>query len=141
MTRSALLTATLLSTAAPAALAEVCDKARPSWNPADGPVGAWGEMLANLLSVPGLVVLTIAILALFSRSMWVPLALSLLSFALAWRIHFGHKNPLPWAAEMHAHSRQEGCVGPAGLAIALFVVIGIALLARAALLYRARITP
>jgi hypothetical protein len=141
MTRSALLAATLFSATAPAALAEVCDKERPSWNPADGPVGAWGEMVANLLSVPGLVVLTIAILAHFSKSMWVPLALSLLPFALAWLIHFGHNDPLPWAAEMRAHARQEGCIGPPELAITLFVVIGIGLLARAALLHRARITP
>lgn len=141
MTRAVRLAAVLLVATVAAASAEVCDKERPAWNPADGPVGALGEMLANLLSVPGLVVVAVAFLAMWSKSVWVPLVLCLFPFALAWLIHFGHNDPMPLAAEMRDFARQEGCVGPPGLAIAVFVLMGVALLTRAAMLHRARIIP
>lgn len=108
------------------ALAEVCDKVRPLWG--GGDVGLLGEMLANLLSVPGLVVVAAVALAFWSRSRWLLVLLSLLPIAFATLIHIGTDN------EIHALARQEGCVGPPALTLTLFVLIGVAMLVRAATL-------
>lgn len=57
-------------TASTPAVAEVCDKVRPAWNPANGPV-TQSEDLALFLTEPiGLIVLGLAVTAVFLPKIW-----------------------------------------------------------------------
>lgn len=52
------------------AVAEVCDKVRPAWKPADGPVTQFGDLALFFFEPLGLIVLVFAIAAVLLRKIW-----------------------------------------------------------------------
>ncbi len=52
------------------AVAEVCDKVRPAWNPADGPVTQFEDLALFFFEPLGLIVLVCAIAAVLLRKIW-----------------------------------------------------------------------
>lgn len=52
------------------AVAEVCDKVRPAWNPANGPVTQFEDLALFLTEPIGLIVLGLAVAAVFLRKIW-----------------------------------------------------------------------
>ncbi|WP_299734018.1 hypothetical protein [uncultured Tateyamaria sp.] len=57
-------------TASTPAAAEVCDKVRPAWNPADGPVTQFDDLALFFIEPLGLIVLVLAIAAVLLRKIW-----------------------------------------------------------------------
>ena len=57
----------LLCLIATPAFAEVCEKMRTDWDPRSGPVGQAGETILMLNSVPGYVLLALAVAAVATR--------------------------------------------------------------------------
>ena len=57
-------------TASTPAAAEVCDKVRPAWNPADGPVTQFEDLALFFIEPLGLIVLVLAIAAVLLRKIW-----------------------------------------------------------------------
>ncbi|MDU9002890.1 hypothetical protein [Sedimentitalea todarodis] len=111
----------LLATATPA-LAEVCDKERPGWTPADGPATGLDEVVFHATSLPGLGILGALTLALLvgGRLYWTLSALFSGVIALAlWTTHSAPD-------DITLAAIAEGCVGPKSLSIgflaAIFVV-------------------
>ncbi|MFN7599429.1 MAG: hypothetical protein ACK5PT_22365, partial [Cereibacter sp.] len=63
-----LVQGTLIALAAPApAIAEVCDKERPAWNPQDGPVSQLDDLGLFFSDPFGLAVLVMAIVCILLR--------------------------------------------------------------------------
>jgi hypothetical protein len=89
------------------ALAEVCDKLRPAWNPSSGPLGALGEMAYVAGSLPGMVLLTLFALAMWRGWRWLLAIVSFAALALAALIYIGAGAPT------RAEAMAEGCVGSA----------------------------
>jgi hypothetical protein len=117
---SAIATA-IAASVAPAfpALAEVCDKERPGWDPGDGPVGQLGEtfgILGGMLSTaPGIALLAFLLLPLVWPNRWLCLLAAtfagLFTYALA----------ADWWEDPVAHfAIIEGCRAAPILPIALF---------------------
>ncbi|MCA3443686.1 MAG: hypothetical protein INF52_10010 [Rhodobacter sp.] len=66
-----LVQGTLIALAAPApAIAEVCDKERPAWNPQDGPVSPLGDLAVFFSEPLGLTVLAMAGACSLLRKTW-----------------------------------------------------------------------
>ncbi|MFN7268994.1 MAG: hypothetical protein ACK5UA_08390 [Cereibacter sp.] len=66
-----LIQSTLSALAAPAAaIAEVCDKERPAWNPQDGPVSQLDDLGLFFSDPFGLAVLVMAIVCILLRRTW-----------------------------------------------------------------------
>ena len=57
-------------TASTPATAEVCDKVRPAWNPTDGAVTQFEDLALFLTEPIGLIVLGLAVAAVFLRKIW-----------------------------------------------------------------------
>lgn len=103
-----------------AALAEVCDKVRPLWNPAEGPAGALNEAL-HFATIPvSLVLLLATAIALRFRSSWGGLAAVCGWSALVFVIVFGDAQDPTGIVPM---ARAEGCIGSPALFIALVAAI------------------
>lgn len=110
----------LLSTTSPV-FGEVCDKERPSWDPSDGPMTAFGEVYDFLFSPVGLAFLAITVGAIAFRSR----VLSILGFTVSALFALGvnayHRFPDPTGISDFAI--QEGCIGPPHLLIAFLIAI------------------
>lgn len=57
-------------TASTPVAAEVCDKVRPAWNPANGPVTQFEDLALFLTEPIGLIVLGLAVATVFLRKIW-----------------------------------------------------------------------
>lgn len=103
-------------TATPA-FAEVCDKARPGWDPADGPLGIWGELLVFATS-PAMLLVIAALAAgwYFRQSL-------LLSAAMLAALVFAVPQRWPVNPDLVAAARSEGCMGPPTLVIGLLGLV------------------
>jgi len=115
LTRLILLLALLPS----AALAEVCDKERPDWNPAHGPATGLDELVFLFTSLPGLGMLgaiTLAALTGQKRYFAITALFSALIGAAQW-ITVTAPDELTRAAI------SEGCVGPQTLPIAACAIL------------------
>ncbi len=106
----------LLATATPA-VAEVCDKARPGWTPADGAVGLWGELAAFMVT-PAFGVMVVALVAgwYFRQQM-------LLAAVMLAAVVFAVPRHLPVNPDLIAAARVEGCMGDGTLVIGLLGLI------------------
>lgn len=111
------LIAALVLTPAPA-LAEVCDKVRPGWKLADGPVGVMGEAIFVLSSFPGLVVLAFLAFGLARPHRWISIACA------APAIAFGGLLAITQGTETATLARAEGCLGNAFPVALVFVALG-----------------
>lgn len=103
-----------------AALAEVCNKARPLWNPAEGPASALDEALHFAASPVSVVLLLATAVALRFRSPWGGLAAVCGWSALVFSIVFGDARDLTGVGPL---ARAEGCIGSPALFIALVAAI------------------
>ena len=124
---------TLCTAFAPSqALAEVCDKARPNWSPADGPVTIWTDPLFPLTNPVTLAILAIAAIALLTRRRGIAIAATLLNGLLTVAIatYF-----LPDPSGVQKIAFKEGCIAPPHLSLAITAAITILTL-RAAILGR-----
>ncbi|THD83498.1 hypothetical protein E7811_09440 [Aliigemmobacter aestuarii] len=103
-----------------AALAEVCDKIRPAWDAAAGPIGWWGEFAHVFGSIPVMALLTVFLVSMWRGWRWVLAPVSFAAMALAVLLYIGS------GAETRAQAVAEGCVGnvyPAAAALALVSVL------------------
>ena len=51
-------------------MATVCDKGRPGWSRADGPVGQFDDTVCTFVSLPGLVVIALVVASVLIRGQW-----------------------------------------------------------------------
>lgn len=111
------LTAAALLLLPTPALAEVCDKLRPGWALADGPVGLLGETIFVLSSFPGLVVLAFLAFGLARPNLWISTACAVPALV------FGALLALSQGTEGARQAMAEGCVGNAfPIALALIAL-------------------
>lgn len=111
------LTAALALFPAPA-LAEVCEKVRPGWNMADGPVGVLGETMFILSSFPGLVVLAFLAFGLARPHRWISIACGLPALA------FGVLLAVSRGTATADLALKEGCLGNAFPVALVLIAIG-----------------
>lgn len=110
------------------AVAEVCDKIRPNWDPTSGSVTAWGEATFFFQSPLGIVCLgAFALAVLTFKSTWA-LASAVGSAGLGLLIYIN--GTLDDPNGFSQQSVAEGCVGEPTLAVAIcaticFICIGI----------------
>ena len=97
------------------AWAEVCDKTSPSWSGLR--LTAWGEMSGFWLSIPGLTLLGLALLAIFARQRWF-LVLMAATLALTFAAIILLQDR-PMLSMMQA----EGCLGPQGVKFASLALL------------------
>ena len=121
-----LLCSLLVVTMPTSAAAEVCDKARPRWSPADGPVGQLGETFFTFTTTPGIVLMALLAISLLIRVRWLFILNAVLTFL------FGFLLVLNWryVDDMHEITRAavaEGCITapflPVAILAALFVLM------------------
>lgn len=94
-----------------AALAEICDKERPYWSPADGPATGLDELFHIATTLPGLGILGAFTLALLTgRKLYFGVA-ALFSGIVCLGLWYESRSGL------HALGRAEGCVGDLTLTI------------------------
>jgi hypothetical protein len=105
-----------LATATPA-MAEVCEKDRPNWSVADGPVSQWGEALHFLTSAPALLLLAAVVAG------WVLRQSAALSGAVVVASVLMFPLLFPLNAETLAAAIREGCKGPPTIVIGLLAAI------------------
>jgi hypothetical protein len=107
--------------ASPAA-AEVCDKVRPGWSPADGPATMVTELMQFLIWGWGGLLIIALVLGLYFRKVIVLNAVLLVSLIMA----------VPYIWPLDAETRQfaitEGCVGASTLVMATLGLIWVAAL-------------
>ena len=65
------------------AAAEVCDKVRPAWNPADGPINQFEDLTLFFIEPLGLLVLALTLAAALLRKIWITAIVVALLFAIA----------------------------------------------------------
>ena len=118
-----LLCALLVLAMTGAAAAEVCDKERPGWSRADGPVGQLGETFFTFTTTPGIVLVALLAISLLIRVRWLFVLNAVMTFL------FGFALALNWI-DMHEITRAavaEGCVTapvlPVAILAALFVLM------------------
>lgn len=115
--RLTLALAALLLAANPA-LAEVCDKIRPNWDPGLGPVTWLQEIGRVLASFPGLVILASLAFGLWRPHPWISAACALPALAMAGLLAMYDR------AEMATLARTEGCIATVLPAALLLLVLG-----------------
>ena len=113
MMRIILAPFTLLATPA---WAEVCDKARPAWNPAQGPLDALGEAALFLTSPLGAVVALVALLTFAVRSQ----ALAVIALVLTIGVTLFLSTALSVDPIFGAQMQIEGCLGPTWLSALVY---------------------
>ncbi|MDX8355656.1 hypothetical protein SLH47_25130 [Cognatiyoonia sp. IB215182] len=64
------------------AVAEVCDKVRPAWNPANGPINQFEDLALFFIEPLGLIVLVLTIAAILLRKIWLTAIVVALLFAV-----------------------------------------------------------
>lgn len=103
------------------AWAEVCDKERPSWDPASGPATALDELIElSSLPVP-IALLALVIVALVSRSRFLYALAGFLWGSLVLIVSLDAYGPI--VDDLRFYAIKEGCIGPPGLFIALAIAI------------------
>lgn len=112
-----IITAGLLLFSASPALAAVCDQQRPDWQPSDGPVSAFGELLHLATSLPGLAIAGAFVLALTRGGKWDWPVATTLPAIIAIASYVGANSTINRAAV------EEGCAGPAGLSVGLCLLL------------------
>jgi hypothetical protein len=119
--RTAALVLGLACVALPAgpAFAEVCDKIRPDWSPADGRIGALGDAIYMSQTGFGLVAATLLVMGLVVRLRWIRfiasggLVLMAIPLILEW-----------WnMPAMYREALAEGCLGLPYVTIAVLLVL------------------
>lgn len=106
-----------------AALAEVCDKARPLWNPTGGPATIWDEALHLAATPVALMLLLGTALAVRFRSAWGGLVAVCGWSIMVGVIVFADKDD---PTGIHKLAAQEGCIGSPSLFIAVVAAISVA---------------
>jgi hypothetical protein len=111
-----------LATATPA-MAEVCEKTRPGWSPADGPVTALGEALVFAMTPAALLLIVGVGAGWYFRQQLVLSAVVLASLVFAF--------PRIWPVnpDLLAAASAEGCIGPSSLVIGFLGLIWMAAMA------------
>ncbi len=104
-----------------AALAEVCEKIRPNWEPGT-PATALGEALYLFTTLPAIILLIASVLAVLKRSQWGTLGLVVLWTGLVSIVTFVD-DPF-----VDAQALAEGCVGAPSLFIGAVAAICIAMI-------------
>lgn len=106
------------------AAAEVCDKERPFWRPADGPVGALQDLIHSIATPLGAALL----LCLLAPLVWrraIPALLAantaLLAALFTWLERSSPSDPATAAA------LAEGCMGPPGAPVAALLLAALGL--------------
>jgi hypothetical protein len=131
MVRPAILTASFALLTLPAR-AEVCDKERPFWSPADGPAGMIDEFVTHATSPAGIVLGLLFLASLFIANTPLRILTILLAVlsagALIW----------PDGTGITTQAIAEGCVGNALLSIAACTAIFLVTLVLALRSMRAR---
>jgi hypothetical protein len=117
----------LLASASPA-LAEVCDKTRPRWAAADGPVSAPGELLVFATTPAALLLLAALAAGWYFRQQL------LLSATMLACLVFIIPQKWPVNPDLLNAARGEGCIGPPTLVIGFLGLIWC--LAAAGLMFR-----
>ena len=106
------------------ARAEVCDKVRPDWTAADGPVGALAEAGYVLTSPVGLILMALVAVAMIWPRRWLAVVVALPLLVLAGLFFVSRK------AEVAVQAMAEGCIGGIGPTVVLLILIGAAVLVR-----------
>ncbi|AUQ73144.1 hypothetical protein PhaeoP71_00243 [Phaeobacter piscinae] len=104
-----------------AALAEVCDKERPFWQPGDGPATAWDELI-NLSTLPvSLALLALAGIALATRNRPTFVIAAVFWAGIGFVVAVDrYENALDY---VEASALAESCLGPPHLFIGLAIAI------------------
>ena len=69
------------------AAAEVCDKVRPAWNPADGQINQFEDLTLFFIEPLGLIVFVLALAAALLRKIWITaISVALLCAVIALKI-------------------------------------------------------
>ena len=107
--------------------AEVCDKARPRWSPADGPVGQLGETFFTFTTTPGIVLMALLAISLLIRIRWLFVLNAVLTFL------FGFVLVLDWSHmdDILRFAVAEGCIAASVLPIAILAVLFVLMAYRA----------
>lgn len=106
MTGRKLIRSTLIALAAPApAIAEVCDKERPAWNPQDGPVSQLDDLGLFFSDPLGLTVLAMAGACILFRKTWFT------ALVITFLITVVALLTISWSEDYHVKSAavSEGC--------------------------------
>ncbi|MCA3436997.1 MAG: hypothetical protein INF48_06715 [Rhodobacter sp.] len=107
MTGRKLIRSTLIALAAPApAIAEVCDKERPAWNPQDGPVSQLDDLGLFFSDPLGLTVLAMAGACILFRKTWFT------ALVITFLITVVALLTISWSEDYHVKSAavSEGCL-------------------------------
>lgn len=104
--------------------AEVCDKVRPGWTPADGPVGALAEAGYVLTSPVGLILLAFVAVAMVWPRRWLAVVVALPLLVLAGLLFLARR------AEVAVAAMAEGCIGGIGPTVVVLILIAAAVLVR-----------
>ncbi len=101
--------------------AEVCDKARPHWDPASGPANALDELISlSTLPITG-ALFALAFVALISKSRFLSALAGLLWGSLALILAVDNYGPI--LDDVRYFAIKEGCIGPPHLFIMLAIAI------------------
>lgn len=100
--------------------AEVCDKERPLWNPADGPATGFDELLNLSIAPPSWMMFALTIIAVLSRKRWIAVPALGVSLLLTLAVVQTHSED---PTGIRYFAIQEGCIGPPHLFIALCAAI------------------
>ena len=99
-------TAALIVLGTPA-LAEVCDKVRPGWDPSDGPIGPVGEAIHLATSPPGLVLIALLAATFVLRNWALAGGTAIAALALVALIEMDWRGLID--GSMVAYATAEGC--------------------------------
>ncbi len=105
-----------------AAMAEVCDKVRPFWEPGTQAT-AWDEFLGLMATPPSLILLVASALALRFRHQWAALAVMVLWTLWVSMIAFYSTDN-----EINQQALSEGCIGSPALFIGVVAAICVGLI-------------
>jgi hypothetical protein len=99
------------------AWAEVCDKDRPAWSAADGPVSQWGEALHFLTTLPPLLLIAALIAGWVFRQPILFNIVTIIALVLLFPLLF------PLNQQGLASAMAEGCKGPTTIVIGMLAAI------------------
>lgn len=108
MRRAKSLLGWLVAIAPLPAIAEVCDKEMPRWDPANGPAGPWDTLVFAAMSPVGVILFFFVLLALLWRKVWTAALGAFVVTALGAMVLLDWLNPGSFAMD----ARLEGCFGP-----------------------------
>lgn len=108
--------------AAPPAWAEVCDKVRPHWDPASGPVSQVDDLLHFLTEPLGLGTIALVAISLAFRRAWLAIATTIVLIAVAALLFFDIANIVD---DITHEARLEGCLTQPVLVPLILLGIGL----------------